>query len=164
VYCDGAWGSIGAGVAPVLISPSRIKLRYAVRLQFIRETDKCTNTIAKYEAMLLGLCKLRAMVVQSYILKPDYKVIAGQIEKECIARDVTLERYLALVSRMENYFRGFSVEHIKRAKNTEADELAKVAARKTTLPPDVFFQTLKDSSVKTVEPEPRTVNAIQGED
>jgi ribonuclease HI len=93
--------------------------------------------------MLLGLCKLRAMVVQSYILKIDYKVIAGQIEKECIARDVTLERYLALISRIENYFRGFSVEHINRAKNTEADELAKVAARKTTLPPDVFFKHSK---------------------
>jgi hypothetical protein len=35
---------------------------------------------------------------------------------------------------MENYFRGFSVEHIERAKNTKTDELVKVAARKTTLP------------------------------
>jgi ribonuclease HI len=70
--------------------------------------------------------------------------------------------YLALVQRMENYFRGFSIEHIERAKNTEADELAKAAARKTTLPPDVFFQTLEDSLVKIVEPKPKMVNVIQG--
>jgi hypothetical protein len=44
---------------------------------------------------------------------------------------------------MENYFRGFLVEHIERAKNTETDELAKAATRKTTLPLDVFFQTHK---------------------
>jgi hypothetical protein len=31
----------------------------------------------------------------------DSKVIAGRIEKECIARDSTLEKYLALVRRME---------------------------------------------------------------
>jgi hypothetical protein len=91
-------------------------------------------------------------------------VIAEQIENECIARDATLERYLAFTRRMENYFRGFSIQHIERIKNTKVDELAKVAARKTTLPPDVFFQTLEDSSVKIVEPEPRIVNVIQGED
>jgi hypothetical protein len=51
-----------------------------------------------------------------------------------------------------------------RGQNTEADELAKAAARKTTLPPDVFFQTIENPSVKTVEPEPRIVNFIQGED
>jgi hypothetical protein len=37
----------------------------------------------------------------------------GQIEKECIAREPTLERYLALVRRMENYFTGFTMEYIK---------------------------------------------------
>jgi hypothetical protein len=65
---------------------------------------------------------------------------------------------------MENYFTGFSVEHIERAKNIKVDELPKATTRKTTLPVDVFFQTLKDSSVKAVESEPRIVNIIQGED
>jgi hypothetical protein len=44
---------------------------------------------------------------------------------------------------MKNYFRGFSVEHIEREKNTEVDELVKATARKTTLPPDVFFKHSK---------------------
>jgi hypothetical protein len=91
-------------------------------------------------------------------------VIAEQIEKEYILKDATLERYLALNWRMENYFRGFSLVHIERAKNTKADELVKATARKTTLPLDVFFQTFENSSVKIVELEPRIVNVIQGED
>jgi hypothetical protein len=66
-------------------------------------------------------------------------VIAGQIEKECMARGKTLERYLAAVRRMENFFKGFTVEHTERAKNTEVDELVKAATRKMVLPPDVFF-------------------------
>jgi hypothetical protein len=97
-------------------------------------------------------------------LQTDSKVIVGQIEKEYIARDGTFKRYLVLVWRMENYFKGFSVEHIEGAKNTEADEMVKAVARKTTLPTDVFFQTLQDSSLKIVEPEPRIGNVIQGED
>jgi hypothetical protein len=62
---------------------------------------------------LLGLHKLGAIGVQRCILHIDSKVIAGQIEKYCIAREPTLERYLALARRMENYFKGFTVEYIK---------------------------------------------------
>jgi ribonuclease HI len=104
------------------------------------------------------------MGVQYCILKTDSKVISSQIEKECMARDETLERYLAVVRMMKNFFKGFTVEHIERAKNTKADELAKVVARKAALPPDVFFQVIEDPSVKTVKPEPRMVNVMQGED
>jgi hypothetical protein len=104
------------------------------------------------------------MGVQSCTLKTDSKVIARQIEKDCIARNATLERYLALVRRMENYVRQFSVSHMEGAKNTKTDEMAKAMTQKTTLPLDVFFQTLQDSSVKTVELERRTVNVTQGDD
>jgi ribonuclease HI len=77
VYCDRAWGSFGAEAVAILISPSGIKLRYATHLQFTIEIDKCNKNIAEYEAVLLGLNKLRAMGVQNYILKTDSKVIAG---------------------------------------------------------------------------------------
>jgi hypothetical protein len=91
-------------------------------------------------------------------------VVAGQIEKECIAREPILERYLHLVRKMGNYFKGSTVEYIERNKNYEADELAKVAARNTLMPTDVFFQVIKDASVKTILPEPRVINIIEGED
>jgi hypothetical protein len=65
---------------------------------------------------------------------------------------------------MEGFFKGFIVSHIERAKNTEADELAKAAARKAVLPPDVFFQVIEDPSMKIVEPEPRMINVVQAED
>jgi ribonuclease HI len=102
--------------AAILISPSGIKLRYAARLQYNNEADKCTNNILEYEAILLGLHKLRAIRVQRCILCTDSKVVTGQIEKECIAREATLERYLALIRRMESYFKGFTILYIERAK------------------------------------------------
>jgi ribonuclease HI len=59
-----------------------------------------TNNIAEYEAILLGLRKLRVIGVQRCILHIDYKIVAGQIEKECIAREPSLKKYLALVKRI----------------------------------------------------------------
>jgi hypothetical protein len=104
------------------------------------------------------------MGVQHCILKMDTKLIAGQIEKECITRDETLERYLAVIRRMERFFKGFTVQYIERTNNSEADELAKAAAKKTMIPPDVLYQVIKDPSMKTVELEPRMINVVQGED
>jgi ribonuclease HI len=130
-YCDGAWGAVGAGVAAILISPSGINLRYAARLQFNSEADKCTNNIEEYDVILLGLHKLRVIGVQRCTLHTDSKVVAGQIEKECIAREPTLERCLALVRKMKNYFKGFTVEHIERTNNAKAYELVKAIARNT---------------------------------
>jgi hypothetical protein len=91
-------------------------------------------------------------------------VVTGQIEKECIIREPTLERYLAMVRRMENFFKGFTVEHIDRNKNSEADELAKAAARNTPLAANVFLQVILDASIKTIEPEPKVINVVQGKD
>jgi ribonuclease HI len=76
---------------------------------------------------LPGLYKLRAIGVQRCILHTDSKVVVGQIEKECIVREPTLERYLGMVRRMENYFKGFTVEYIEQNKIFEANELAKAS-------------------------------------
>jgi ribonuclease HI len=163
VYYDGAWAAVGTGAADILISPSRIKLRYTVRLQFDNGADKCANNIVEYEVILLGLCKSRAIGVERCTLCTDSKVVTRQIKKECIAREPTLERYLTLIRRMENHFKGFTVEYIKRSKNTEADELVKAIAHNTPLPADVFLQVISDASIKIVKSGPSMINLIQGE-
>jgi ribonuclease HI len=78
-----------------------IKLHYAARLQLSKKIDKCTNNITEYEEILLGHHKLRAIGIQRCIPHVDSKVVAKQIEKECIDREPTLEKYLDLVKRME---------------------------------------------------------------
>jgi hypothetical protein len=49
-------------------------------------------------------------------------------------------------------------------KETKTPNLAKVAAHNTPMPADVFFQVIEEASVKTVTPEPRLINIIEGED
>jgi hypothetical protein len=55
------------------------------------------------------------------------------------------------------------VEYIDRNKNIEADKLIKAAAHNTPLPSDVFLQTISNTSIKTIEPEPKVINIILGE-
>jgi ribonuclease HI len=99
------------------------------------------NNIAEYEAILLGLHKLTVIRVHTCVLCTDSMVVSSQIKKECIAREPTLKKYLALIRRMENHFKSFIVEYIKRSRNTKVDELVKVVARNTQLHVDVFFSS-----------------------
>jgi hypothetical protein len=65
------------------------------------ESDRCTNNIAEYEAVILGLRKLRALGVTTCIVKIDSKVVAGQVKKEYSAKDPTLMQYLTAVCCLE---------------------------------------------------------------
>ena len=64
-------------------------MRYVARLEF-----QCTNNIAEYEAVLLGLKKARAIGIQRLIIKIDSQVVARHIEKDYKARDLELAKYL----------------------------------------------------------------------
>ena len=63
---------------------------------------------------------------------------------------------------MEKHFKGFTIIHIPRAQNDEADRLAKAAARKQKHPPDVFFEEI--STPSTRPKKERRINAIFSED
>jgi ribonuclease HI len=95
VFCDGSWGTFGAGAAAVLVAPSKFKTCDVAKLDF-----SCTNNIVEYEALLLGLRKLRAMGIRRAILKTDSQVISSHVDKSSKARDLKLETYLDTVRRL----------------------------------------------------------------
>jgi ribonuclease HI len=157
--CDGSWGTFGAGAAAVLVSPSKVKTCYAARLDF-----SCTNNIAEYEALLLGLRKLKAMGIRRAIPKTDSQVISGHIDKSYKARDPKLERYLDTVRRIEASFEGFSVKNIPRGENEYADLLAKSAAQGLPIPSEVFFETIKAPLVELLERAILNISPAYSED
>jgi ribonuclease HI len=133
------------------MSPTWVKHRYATRLSFALESDRCTDNVAEYEAVILGLRKLRALGVTTCIIKTDSKVVAGQVEKEYSAEDLTLMQYLTAVRSLERQFKGFTLQHVDRARNEEADALAKAAARGEALPSDVFYLVIGTPAVRSPE-------------
>jgi ribonuclease HI len=116
-------GNLWCRAAVILVAPSKVRTCYAVRLDF-----SCTNNIPEYEALLLGLRKLKAMGIRRLILKTDSQVILGHVDKSSKARDPKLEKYLDAAQRLEASFEGFSVKNIPRGENEHADLLAKPAA------------------------------------
>jgi ribonuclease HI len=105
VFCDGSWGTFGARAAAVLVAPSKVRTCYVIKLDF-----NCTNNIAKYEALLLGIRKQKAMGIRRAILKTDSQVISSHVDKSSKARDPKLEKYLDAVRRLEASFEGFSLK------------------------------------------------------
>jgi ribonuclease HI len=159
VFCDGSWGTFEAGVAAVLVAPSKARTCYVVKLNF-----SCTNNIAEYEALLLGLRKLKVMGIRSAVLKTDSQVISSHIDKSCKARDPKLEKYLDTVRRLEASFEGFSVKNIPRGENEHADLLAKSVAQGLPLPSEVFFETIKAPSVELLERAVFSISPVYSED
>jgi ribonuclease HI len=159
VFCDGSWETFGAGAAAVLLAPSKVKTFFVAKLDF-----SCTNNIVEYEALLLGLQKLRAMGIRRAILKTDSQVISGHVDKSSKARDLKLERYLDTVRRLVASFEGFSVKNIPRSENEHADLLAKSAAQGLPLPSEVFFETIKAPLVELMERAVLTISPVHSED
>jgi hypothetical protein len=77
--------------------------------------------------------------------------------KNSHCRDPKMEAYCDEVRRLEDKFYGLELNHIARCYDETADELAKIASGRTTVPPDVFSRYLHQPSVKTDDtPEPET--------
>jgi ribonuclease HI len=159
LFCDGSWGTFGARAAAFLVSPSKVRICYAIKLDF-----SCTNNIAEYEALLLGLRKLKGMGIRRAILKTDSQVISGHVDKSNKATDPKLEKYLDVVRRLEASFEGFSVKNIPRGENEHADLLAKSAAQGLPLPSEVFFDTIKAPSIELMERAVLTISLVHSED
>jgi ribonuclease HI len=132
-------------------------IRYAARLIFAND-EHSTNHTTKYEALLLALRKMKALGQKTFIIKTDSKVIQEH-EKESEARNHVLMKYFEKVREMERNFKGYSVQYIPRYDNNEADMLAKAAARNQAMPPDVFFEIIKETSIK--ETKPKIVNIVE---
>jgi ribonuclease HI len=159
ILCDGSWGTFGAGAVAVLVAPSKVRTCYATKLDF-----SYTNNIAEYEALLLGLRKLKSMGIRRAVLKTDSQVIAGHVDKSSKARDPKLEKYLDTVRRLEASFEGFSVKSIPRGENEHANLLAKSAAQGLPLPSEVFFETIKAPLVELLERAVLAISPVHSED
>jgi ribonuclease HI len=157
VLCDGAWCHKGVGISAVVTSTTEVVTRYAARLIFANN-EHSTNNTTEYEALLLAMRKMKALGQQTFIIRTDSKVIQEHIEKESEARNPVLMKW-NIFQEMERHFKGYSVQHIPRDDNNEADKLAKAAARNQEMPPDVFFEIIKEPSIK--ESKPKIVNVVE---
>jgi ribonuclease HI len=166
IYFDGSLMKTGAGAGLLFISPLRKHLRYVLRLHF-----SASNNVAEYEALVNGLHIAIELGVQRLDARGDSQLVIDQVMKNSHCRDRKMEAYCDEVRRLEDKFYGLELNHVARQYNETADELAKIASGRTTVPPDVFSRDIHQPSVKiddTPEPEeasaqPEVPSAAEGE-
>jgi hypothetical protein len=80
--------------------------------------------------------------------------------KNSHCHDQKMEAYCDEVQRLEEKFYGLELNHVARWYNETADELAKIASGRTTVPPDVFSKDIYQPSVKVNDaPKPEEASA-----
>jgi ribonuclease HI len=157
---------MGAGAGLLFISPLGKHLRYVLRLHF-----PASNNVAEYEALVNGLRITVELGVRCLDARGDSQLVIDQVMKNSHCRDWKMEAYCDEARRLEDKFYGLELNHIARRYNETADELAKIASGRTTVPPDVFSRDIHQPSVKiddTPEPEeasaqPEVSSAAEGE-
>jgi ribonuclease HI len=151
MFFDGSLMKIGAGAGLLFISPLGKHLRYVLRLHF-----PVSNNVAEYEALVNGLRIAIELGVRRLDARGDSWLIIDQVMKNSHCRDPKMEAYCDEVRRLEDKFYGLELNHVARWYNETADELAKIASGRTTVPPNVFSRDIHQPSVKTdytLEPE-----------
>jgi ribonuclease HI len=155
MYFDGSLMKTGAGAGLLFISPLGKHLRYVLRLHF-----PVSNNVAEYEALVNGLSIAIELGVRRLDARGDSQLVIDQVMKNSHCRDRKMEAYCDEVRRLEDKFYRLELNHIARRYNETANELAKIASRRTTVPPDVFSRDVHQPSVKIDDtPEPEEASA-----
>jgi ribonuclease HI len=155
MYFDGSLMKTGAGAGLLFISPLGKHLRYMLRLHF-----PASNNVSEYEALVNGLRIAIELGVRRLDARGDSQLVIDQVMKNSHCHDRKMEAYCDEVRRLEDKFYGLKLNHIARRYNETADELAKIASGRTTVPPDVFSRDIHYPSVKTDDtPEPEEASA-----
>jgi ribonuclease HI len=123
----------GAGAGLLFVSPLGEHMRYTVRLHF-----PASNNMAEYEAILCGLKIAIEIGVKRLDMQGDSQLVIDQVMKNASCHDDKMEAYCKAVRALEDKFYGIELNHVPRRYNEEADELAKIASERITVPPERF--------------------------
>jgi ribonuclease HI len=147
LYFDGSVMKTGAGAGLLFISPLGEHMRYAVRLHF-----PASNNMAEYEALLCGLRIAIETGIKRLDVRGDSQLVINQVMKNTSCHDDKMEAYCKAMRALGDKF-GIGLNHVPRRYNEEADELAKIASGRITVPPNVFAWDVPRPSVN-LEPNP----------
>lgn len=88
----------------------------------------CSNNVAEYEALLLGLIPALKLGVKKFQVQGDSKSFE-QVNKEFALKEVALVEYRTVVQKLIKSFSSIQFEHIPPAQNKHADALAALTSK-----------------------------------
>jgi hypothetical protein len=115
-----------------------------------------SNNVAEYEALVNGLRIAIELGVRRLDARGDSQLVIDQVMKKSHCRDPKMEAYCDEVRCLEDKFYGLELNNIARRYNETADELAKIASGRTTVPRTSSPETcINPPSRSMTRPSPR---------
>ncbi len=124
LYSDGACrGNPGQGGAGAVLVDETGKIVATVR----RSLGHCTNNIAEYRALILGLEEALKKRYGRLNIFLDSELLVNQIKGSYKVKNENLKILMFEVRKLLSYFDSYKIEHIDRSQNHMADKLANEA-------------------------------------
>ncbi|XP_074305356.1 uncharacterized protein LOC141640448 [Silene latifolia] len=123
MYFDGAARQDGAGAGVVFVTPQNHIMPYAFTL-----TQLCTNNMAEYQALILGLQMAIEIGVTDMDIYGGSKLVVNQVLGEYEVKKEDLIPYHQRALQLLNQLDDIHVGHVPRSANKLADALANLAA------------------------------------
>ena len=88
---------------------------------------RATNNVAEYKALLLGIEMASALGAKELDLVGDSELIVKQVKGEYKVKDATMRELHAEAEKALREFDSWSIRHVRREHNAEADRLVNEA-------------------------------------
>jgi ribonuclease HI len=88
---------------------------------------RATNNVAEYRALLLGIERAAALGASELELVGDSELIVRQVEGRYKVKDATMKELHGEVKKALAPFAGWSIRHVRREQNSDADRLVNQA-------------------------------------
>jgi ribonuclease HI len=88
---------------------------------------EATNNVAEYRALLAGIERAAALGASELELVGDSELVVRQVKGEYKVKDATLRELHAEATRALRRFERWSIRHVRREQNAEADRLVNAA-------------------------------------
>ncbi|XP_021727450.1 uncharacterized protein K02A2.6-like [Chenopodium quinoa] len=134
MYFDGAARQDGAGAGVVFVSPEKHVLPYSFVLNQL-----CSNNMAEYQALIMGLQMAVEMGIQDLDVYGDSQLVISQLLGEYEVKKEDLIPYHKHASRLLDKFDIVKLSHVPRSANKMADALAGLAATLALVAEETMF-------------------------
>ena len=124
IYADGASrGNPGLAAIGVTMKDERGRLIASIS----RRIGRATNNQAEYRAIIAALEHAITLGANQVEIHSDSELVVRQVNGEYRVKKVTLKPLYQQVKQLQSRLKSFTITHIPRHQNTEADNLANKA-------------------------------------
>ncbi|XP_070013387.1 uncharacterized protein [Nicotiana sylvestris] len=139
LFTDGATNIRGSRLGIVLKPPVVGVIRQSIK------TAKLTNNEAEYEATIAGLELAKSLGAKTVKAKCNLLFVVSQVNGSYEALEDRMQRYLDKIQVVPRHFKEWTLVHVPREQNSEADALTNLGSsvEEEDLLPGVVVQLFK---------------------